>query len=169
MTVGSSISKILATDAISAQAIGFDDSDASTHSTTGGVLNLNFYGATASMDPTVRISIGGGAQVSSTLGSVTIDATSNKAPQPASDGTFNAGSAVSGNTITFPQIHNAATGQLVVYDNRGGTSIAPNLQGRTMSIIVTSPNALQLGVVFDGGQVDPDPTSSTSGTGRTTS
>ena len=153
-TLGGASSVIIATNDINAQALSLNDSDASTHSTTGGALNLNFFGATSWINPTVNMVVTGGAQVTSNLGTITVDATSNKAPVPTSDGTFNAGG-ISGNTITFTLIHNAVTGQLVVYDNKGNPSIAPNLQGRTMSLIVTSPTQVQLGVVFDGGIIDP--------------
>ncbi|MDF2732934.1 MAG: repeat-containing protein, partial [Desertimonas sp.] len=148
-TLGGASSVIITSGDISARAFSLNDADASTSSTTGGALNLNFFAASASMTPTVSTLVTGGAKISG--GVITINATSNEAPQQASDGSFNAATDVSNgsNTITFNLIHNAFTGQLVVYDAQGGTEIAPNLQDRSINVIVGSdPKSLQLGMSF---------------------
>ena len=148
-TLGGASSVIITSGDISARAFSLNDADASTSSTTGGALNLNFFGSSASMNPTVSTLVTGGAKISG--GVITINATSNEAPQQASDGSFNAATDVANgsNTITFNLIHNAFTGQLVVYDAQGGTEIAPNLQDRSINVIVGSdPKSLQLGMSF---------------------
>jgi hypothetical protein len=167
-TLGGGSSVILTTGSISAKAQSLNDADASTSSVSGGLLRISTFSATATMDPTVSVVVTGGAAITSTSGNVTIDAVSNEPPAPSSDGTFNAGTDVAGNTISFSLQHNAYTGQLVMYDTQGnGAPVATGLNGRSINVIVTGANSLQLGLEFtfdnpatldviEGATIDPD-------------
>ena len=154
-TLGGGSSKIRATFNINAQALSTNDSDATGTSISGGLLRISVgFNVNASMSPTVSAVVTGGAQITAG-GTLTLDATSNQPLPPISDGTFDAGH-VNGttNTITFhcngtPCIHNAGTGDVVTYDNRGGSQISPDLAGRSIGVIVTGPTTIQLGTVFD--------------------
>ncbi|MDQ0612685.1 hypothetical protein QF046_000326 [Microbacterium sp. W4I4] len=166
-TLGGAASVILTTGAITAKAESLNDADAATSSASGGLLRISTFSASATMTPTVSLVVTGGASITSASGTITIDATSNRPPPPSSDGTFNAGT-VSGNTISFALQHNAYTGQLVVYDTQNaGAPVATGLNGRSINIIVTGANSLQLGLEFtfddpsttdviEGATIDPD-------------
>ena len=161
-TLGGAGSKIRATFNINAQALSTNDSDATGTSISGGLLRISVgFNVNASMSPTVSAVVTGGAQITAG-GTLTLDATSNQPLPPISDGTFEP-SHVNGttNTITFhcngtPCIHNAGTGDVVNYDNRGGSQISPDLSGRSIGVIVTGPTTIQLGTVFDADGSDCD-------------
>ena len=132
-----------------------NDSDATGTSISGGLLRISVgFNVNASMSPTVSAVVTGGAQITAG-GTLTLDATSNQPLPPSSDGTFEPGHVDSTtNTITFhcngtPCIHNAGTGDVVTYDNRGGSQISPELAGRSIGVIVTGTTTIQLGTVFD--------------------
>ncbi|HKJ56179.1 MAG TPA: hypothetical protein VJ978_09355, partial [Nitriliruptoraceae bacterium] len=85
-----------------------------------------------------------------------------------SDGTFNAAGGVdrsdgvTGNRITFTKAHGLSSGQLVTYRNNGQPTVGGLTNGRQYTVLVPAASAgidprfsLQLGSVFDGGQVDP--------------
>ncbi|NIO40353.1 MAG: hypothetical protein GTO41_09230, partial [Burkholderiales bacterium] len=147
ITLGSSGNVIVANGNIDAQAIGLADSDAATTSGTGGAINVNLFEATATMNPTVMATVGGGASITSLSGTITVDATANQPPAPVSDGTFNAGTQVNGtsNTISFSLVHNAATGDIVTYDRKGQLQLPGLTNGLSYSLIVTGPQSVQLG------------------------
>ena len=88
MTIGRSGGTIIAGGNIEAKALGLYDSDAATSSGAGGAITVNLFYATSSMSPTVKAIVAGGSNIKSTGGTVTLDATAGKAPEPTSDGTF---------------------------------------------------------------------------------
>ena len=149
-TIGSSSSVIISALDVSARSDGFADSDSSTYSATGAAIDAKYFEATAAMDPVVGTTVGGGAQITSLNGSVFIDATANKPPTVVSDGTFDGIAGVNGatNTISFSLIHNATTGDVVVYDRKGLVEVGGIDTGRSYSVIATGPRSLQLGTTF---------------------
>ncbi len=163
LTFGGASSNIIVTNDATGSAVSQNDSDASTSSATGGALNVSGFTATSSLSPMVDASVTGGASITSLNGSISVDASSNGPPPPVSDGTFNAGTDVSDNTVHFfcngvPCITDATTGDTVTYDGNGSIGLT---NGRTYSVIVApsnatkfGSNAIQFGDTFGAGNVN---------------
>ena len=181
ITLGRSGGSIITTGKIDAKAKGLFDADASTTSVAGGGASRSTCSTPpASMTPTVKATVAGGALIKSTGGTVTIDATAGQAPGPTSDGTFNA-------SDTCP-LDGGSTGlrrRLDEHASRSSTSTTPDRRRRGLrpaerdGHLPTTPGdqsdpndrpqllgssstgttSLQLGVTFNnttlGGTIDP--------------
>ena len=78
--LGSGGSVVIASGGITGEALSYTGSNSSTSSGTGGALNVNDFGAHASMDPTVTFTVGGGSTTTSQFGTVGLNATHVESP-----------------------------------------------------------------------------------------
>ena len=100
------------------------EADSSSHGDSGGLVKISSFHSHANMTSHVTLNVGAGAQITAG-GSIDINATNNKPPDPISDGTFDANSQVDPGTdsISFTFHHALTTGDIVTYDDRGHPAI----------------------------------------------
>ena len=134
------------------------DADSSSHGDSGGLVKISSFHSHANMTSVVTLNVGGGAQITAG-GSIDINATNNKPPDPISDGTFDASSQVDpgANTITFTFRHALETGDIVTYEDKGNSPIGGLTNGAQYAVIVPTGNlfSIQLGSTFSSALVDP--------------
>ena len=134
------------------------DADSSSHGDSGGLVKISSFHSHADMTSVVTLNVGAGAQITAG-GSIDINATNNKPPDPISDGTFDANTQVNpgANMISFTFRHALTTGDIVTYDDRGNPAVGGLTNGNKYAVIVPAGNlfSIQLGSTFSSALVDP--------------
>ncbi|MFV2065642.1 MAG: hypothetical protein ACC645_01580, partial [Pirellulales bacterium] len=135
---------------VTVQAISNTDADASSKSSSGGLVDIPTLDAAAVSEPAVDANVTPGATIAAGT-TLTIRATHGGVPAVFSDGTFDAAVGVNraDNAIGFSAAHGLLTGDQVTYDAQDEAVVGGLADGRQYRVIQTAtPSRLKLGATF---------------------